>query len=329
MTTGRDARRDAWTQFWQAGALHSLAGSFQGNYSGAIRAFWEEAFAPLTAGDRMLDVGTGNGAIPALVCELHGDALPRVDAIDLATPDPAWLAAAPPVWRQQVRFHAGIPAEDTPFGDASFKLVASQYGLEYSALSRSLSEMARITVAGGRLALVVHHAGSRLAEVARAEVRMIDWLSRPGGLMERAAALYPYMVLAARGERGRLAADPEAGRARTGFNEAMRALEEVASREPFADALLDARAQIAARMDAILHGQLGADQAAAAHMAYGQALDGARLRSLELCEHALDEAAVKQLLAGLEQAGFTTVLAAPLHHQEYLVGWTVQATRAG
>lgn len=328
MTAAGNARRDAWTQFWRAGALHSLAGSFQGNYSGAIRAFWEQTFAPLGANNRVLDIGTGNGALPALLCELRGEVLPRVDAIDLAAPDPAWLASSPPTWRELVRFHCGTPAEDTPFADGCFDLVISQYGLEYSDLARSLPEVARITAPGGSLALVVHHAGSRLAEVARAEVRMIDWLRAPEGLMARAFALYPYMALAARGERERLVADPEAGRARARFNEAMRALEDLARREPFADALFDARAQVAARIDAIMDHRMDGAQAAAAHLAHEQALEGARLRSAELYEHALDEADIDRLLARLEQTGFTGARATPLHHEEYLVGWTVQATRA-
>lgn len=329
MTSPDDARRDAWTRYWEAGALHSLAGSFKGNYSGAIRVFWEQAFAPLGADHRVLDIGTGNGALPALLCELCREAVPRVDAIDLASPNPGWLTSAPAACRERVRFHAGTAAEETGFADASFDLVVSQYGLEYSHLPRSLPEVARITTMGGRLALVVHHANSRLAEVARAEVRMIDWLRAPGGLMDTAAALYPYMALAARGERDRLVADKEAGRTRAGFNDAMRALDDLAGREPFADALFDAREQIAARIDAIMRGRLDAGEAVRAHRDHELALEGARLRSLELCEHALGEAGVESLLAGLEQAGFTETRASPLHHGEYLVGWTIRATRRG
>ena len=327
MSSDRSARRNAWTRYWQAGALHSLAGSFDGNYSGAIRAFWEQAFAPLGAGHRVLDIGTGNGALPALLCELRGDALPRTDAIDLASPDPAWLASAPGPCQERIRFHAGMPAEDTGFADARFDLAVSQYGLEYSDLARSLPEVARITASGGRLALVVHHAGSRLAAVARSEVRMIDWLRAPGGLMEHAAVIHPYMELAARGERERLVSDPEAGRARAGFNAAMQALEELSGREQFPDALFDARGRIMSRIDAIMRGRMDAVQAAKTHQAHDQALQEARLRSLELCGHALDETAVGRLLADLERAGFIDTEAAALHHDEHLVGWTIRATR--
>ena len=328
MTAERNARRDAWSQYWKAGALHSLAGSFQGNYSGAIRAFWEQVFAPLNADARVLDIGTGNGALPALLCEVRGDTLPQVEAIDLAAPDPAWLDSAPPAWRARIRFHAGMAVEDTGFEEARFNLVVSQYGLEYSDLARALPEVARITAPGGRLALVLHHAGSRLAEVARAETRMIDWLRAPGGLMERAAALYPYMELAARGERERLVNDPHAGHVRAGFNEAMQALGDVAGLERFPDALFDAREQIAARIDAIMRGRIDAGQAAGAHQDHGLALEAARLRSLELCEHALDGTAVERLLADLARAGFADADAAALHHQEHLVGWSLRAIRS-
>ena len=321
------ARRRAWNEYWRAGPLHSLAGSFQGNYEGPIRAFWEQAFAGLGANDRVLDIGTGNGALPALLCELRGADVPAIDAIDIAAPDPAWLRQAPAPCRERIRFHGDTPAEDTGFADARFSLVASQYGLEYSDLARALPEVARITRAGGRLALVVHHAGSRLREVAAAEVGMIDWLLGPDGLMAPAAAILPYVALAARGERARLAADPGAGQARGRFNEAMQALEELARASPYPDALHDARAQVGARIDALMRGAAGEAQAADAHAAHVRALQGARLRSLELCRHALDEAAARRLLAALEQAGFTRAEAAPLHHQEHLVGWTIRATR--
>ena len=54
------ARRQAWSSYWAHGALHSLEGSFEGGYGGSIRRFWEGVFEALEAGDRVLDVGTGN-----------------------------------------------------------------------------------------------------------------------------------------------------------------------------------------------------------------------------------------------------------------------------
>lgn len=329
MTGGDDggARRQAWSDYWRAGPLHSLAGSFQDNYEGPIRAFWEAALAGLTANDRVLDIGTGNGALPALACALYGAAMPAVDAIDIAAPDPAWLRDAPAACRKRIRLHGDTAAEATGFDDGAFSMVVSQYGIEYSDLARSLPEAARITRPGGRLALVVHHAGSRLREVAATEVAMIDWLLGADGLMAPAGAVLPYMALAARGERARLMADPAAGAARERFNAAMRALEALAGTSPFPDALLDARARVAARIDALLRGAAAAEEAAADHAAHERALLGARLRSEELCVHALDEGGLERLLEGLRQAGFTGAEAAPLHHGEHLVGWAVRATR--
>ena len=96
MTGGDDggARRQAWSDYWRAGPLHSLAGSFQDNYEGPIRAFWEAALAGLTANDRVLDIGTGNGALPALACALYGATGRR--CIDRSADPPGCAMRRPP-----------------------------------------------------------------------------------------------------------------------------------------------------------------------------------------------------------------------------------------
>ena len=44
----RNERRiESWSRYWASGALHSCAGSFDGNYAGSLRAFWNEVFSSL------------------------------------------------------------------------------------------------------------------------------------------------------------------------------------------------------------------------------------------------------------------------------------------
>lgn len=323
-----ETRRESWTGYWKTGALHSLAGSFEGNYGGEIRGFWEGVFAPLTVTDRILDVGTGNGPLPALLTELKGEALPAVDAVDIASVGPEWHHGLPPALRDRIRFHGGCAVEDLAcFDDGRFNLVASQYGLEYSNLPLALAELARLTSAGGRLALVLHHAGSRLSAIASVEASLIDSLLDADGLLARAAAIHPYVDRVRQGAGTTLATDPDAGRVRTRLNEAMQAIDEFQRQTPFAGIALEARAMVASRIHALMRGSISLEQANLNHESHAAALADSRFRSIELCSHALDAQDMARLCADLGRVGFRDARPALLHHGVHLVGWTLEARR--
>src|SRR5690606_27813515 len=105
------ARHDAWSDYWASGRLHSCATSFQGNYAGAIGGFWRAALSSLPAHSRVLDLATGNGAVPALLWDLHRGAA-QVDAVDLAHVAPAGLA---PEHAASSRLHPVRVIEDLQF----------------------------------------------------------------------------------------------------------------------------------------------------------------------------------------------------------------------
>lgn len=331
MTTPGDLdleqRRQAWSRYWQAGPLHCLADSFSGNYDGGIGGFWREVFGTLHAGQRVLDVGTGNGALPALLGELCPDVQLQVDAIDLAELSPAWHADLPEQTRGRIRFHGGVRAEALPFPDACFDLAVSQYGIEYSDPAASLAELARTLKPGGSCAFVLHHARSRLHAVARDEVHGADHLLARGGLLEHARRLLPYLGMAASGQVDRLRGDPAAGQARADFNEAMQSLQETADALEHPQLLLEARQWVASMNQAILQRQATPGQASAHLATYRQDIDQARLRSAELIAHALDEAGIERFASTLSGAGLAGVEHAPLWHQPHLVGWCLQASK--
>ncbi|WP_167284937.1 class I SAM-dependent methyltransferase [Marilutibacter alkalisoli] len=321
-------RQQVWSSYWKQGALHSLTGSFDGSYGGAIRTFWEGEFAALQEDDRVLDIGTGNGPLPALLCELrHDTGMPRVDAIDLASVAPGWLQSSPPSCRGKIHFHSHVSAEALPFDDGTFSLGISQYGLEYSQLDRSIAELGRVIRPGGRIALIMHHADSRLAAVAREEIRLIGTLLGPDGLMQAAGKLFPYLDLAAQGQHERLAADPMASQARTGFNVAMRSLGALAEQSPYPDVLLEVQEAVARRVDALLQRHLTLDSALHAHTEHVRALQDSAFRSDELCMHALTKAGISNLMQQLQACGFGAIDIAPIHHQSLLVGRTLLARR--
>src|SRR5690606_35470131 len=161
------ARRQAWTSYWASGRLHSCATSFDGNYTGVIGASWRLAFSALPAGKRVLDLATGNGPLPALLWELHGDAV-QVDAVDLAGLAPSWHEAGK---HASIRFHPGVDMESLPFADASFDVVTSQFGFEYADHGRTLAEFGRVAAPGASLRRGMQHRGGRLIQDGREDVQ--------------------------------------------------------------------------------------------------------------------------------------------------------------
>jgi SAM-dependent methyltransferase len=324
--TGQSARGESWSRYWASGQLHSCGGSFAGNYDGAIGEFWSSVFAPLGPESRVLDIATGNAALPQLLVTARAAdpaCLPRIDAVDLAAIQPAWLARLIPPVRERLQVQGGIAAESLPFADHSFDLIVSQYGIEYSALARSAAEVARVRKPGGIVALVLHHQQSLPVRLGRAEVGHIDWLLAAGNVFDRARRLIPYLArLATPAGAASVQRDPEATKVRTRFNESMRALEQRAQAEPAPDLLLEMQAALGQVLAATAE---TGERAARERMQFlVDGLGEARLRQAELVAHALDRQGVEQLAASLQPASGAAVAIGELRIRDELFGWSLR-----
>ncbi len=322
--SGNEQRRDSWSRYWQGGALHSCAGSFEGNYADSIGSFWRGIFEPLKAGDRVLDIATGNGALPRLLLDTRGTAaaLPEIDAIDLAAIAPPWYQACGADVRDRLRFHAGVAAEALPFADASFDLVISQYGLEYSDLSNSVAEVLRVLKPGAAVALIVHHAESLPVRLGRAECREIAWLLQSGGLIPRARRLLPFLARLGTPEgAASVQRDPDAAKARQRYNESMRELQQRAAGAAgdFLAETQQALGQLAAATPAA--GQRAAETQLQALV---EQLEQSLLRQAELVEHALDADAVQKLGQRLAQGDSQRLEITEIHVRDELFGWSLR-----
>lgn len=315
------ARQAAWSRHWASGAAHSCAGSYGATYGGAVAAFWRDVCERTPAPARALDIATGSGAIPRLWRGFRtGDAW---DAVDLAPDAPAWMRGAGP----DLRFHGGAMAEALPFGDAFFDLVTSQYGLEYGDLERAVPELLRVRRPDGRIALVLHHAGSRPVALAAVELGHLDWLAGADGLLPACEGMLRPLAQARTPEgRARLAGDAAAEAARERFNAAQDALAARASAAPDgADVLGEVQDTVAGVLGAVV--QQGEAAGRQALQALVQGLADSRLRLQELRDCALDDTAAQALRDRLAAAGLRTVLA-PLHEGPHLMGWTLLAEPA-
>lgn len=319
-------RAPVWTRYWRLGGLHSLDGSIAGNYDGDIAAFWTRVFSGVPANGHVLDVGTGNGPLPALLCGLAPEPMPTFDAVDLADVAPAWLDAAPAACRAAIRFHPGVAAEALPFADARFDLAVSQYGFEYADLPAAVPELARVVRPQGRFALLVHHAGGRLALVAKEEVDAAQGLLAAGGAFDAAAALLPHAARAAREGPAAVSGDADATQARAGYNTAMRAIGDRIAVSAVPDLLEETREALAGLVTRTLSGTPVAN-ASTALAAQREAVTDGLFRNRELVACALDAAGVERLTALFAASGLDVDAAAPIHHGEHLVGWTLSGVR--
>ena len=152
-------------------------------------------FADITAGERVLDVGTGTGVVAITAARAGG----QVTALDLT---PALLEQAREnariAQRPEIVWKEG-DAEQLPYPDASFDVVVSQFGHMFAPRPDvAVAEMRRMLKPGGRVVFATwppeHFVGRLFAFVARhsppppAGVAPPPQWGNPGTVTERLAA---------------------------------------------------------------------------------------------------------------------------------------------
>lgn len=294
-----------WSRFWDQGYITTLGDTKPRNYDGVVREFWHEKFAELPQRARILDIATGNGAIATIAAEA-GIALDKdffVAATDLADIQVELIGdERTKQARQSIVFYSRTPCEQQPFDDDSFEMVTSQFGFEYSDIDRTLAEIRRVLVPGGRFVALSHHIDSSLADESRGELAIysaaIDELDLLGETRKIFEALGDI---------------PDAPGPVGAGNEAYAAQAEVLNRkvrefqERFGD---DERSQI-------IVGTIGFIARTAKQTTAGErfaALDKAsadfrdhRERLLDMVAAALDPEAIDELAARAREAGFESV----------------------
>jgi len=187
-----------WDQYWSQGNVTSLSTTFRDNYEGAIRLFWEAQFEPLNQGAKILDVGTGNGAVAFIAAEVaqrKGISF-EVTAIDLATIDPEGAVGDRPELARlmdSITFMGQVSIAETPFAEDYFDLIAGQFALEYSPVPAAVREIARIKRANGRLAFMIHHHDSAIMQTTRDELEQARLVFEQCKLFLRAKSLVKVM----------------------------------------------------------------------------------------------------------------------------------------
>ncbi len=322
METAPATREHTWSRYWSTGVMHSCAGSYDATYSGAIGSFWRTAFLALPQDARVLDLACGNGPLAHLLLTLPERSDLRCEAVDLADIAPPWLADLTPEQRERVCFRGRCAVEQLPFPSASFQLVVSQWGLEYSDLDRSVPELLRVLAPAGRVQLLLHHEDALPVRLAAHEIEHMDWLQATHGFLDAATALLAPMAQAGTAEgRARLAADTDATAVRERFNDLQAELQARIDLGQCPDVLAEVRHRVSQVIGLTV--QQGEAAGRSAITALSQDLADARLRLKELRDHAMDEskaAALAKRLTGSADYGLT-----PLVDRGQILGWSLTA----
>ena len=325
MTVEPLSRATAWTRYWQTGAAHSCAGSYSPAYEGAIADFWRTGFSVLSAGSRILDLGTGNGPLPKIMVAIASRSDLQCDAIDLAQVAPAWFAELSSHDSARVRFHSGCSMEALPFEAGTFDLVVSQWGLEYSNLDVSTPEVLRVLAPGGRIQLLLHHVDALPVALAAHEVVHLQWLLNESPYLESVEHMLEPMALAATPEgRSRLMHNAQANQAKEAFNAQQDAISSRIEQGACTDVLVDVR-QFVGNLFGIAQNQ-GAVAARAALQGLKLELQDSQLRLRELRDHAKDPGAAEALAIQLAHGGSYQLEV--LRDQDTIMGWALTVAPA-
>ncbi|MCK7596058.1 class I SAM-dependent methyltransferase [Microbulbifer sp. CAU 1566] len=154
-----------WDEFWEQGFITTFGAPLEHNYTGKLKALWEQLFSNLCSGNNLLDLGTGNGALPCIAYSVLNKRNKSVNihAIDSAKIPPN-ITASPEIQeaRKNIQFSGESPCESLRFPDNKFDLITSQFGIEYSNWAQSLPEVFRVLKPGCGSHFVCHSLSSAL-----------------------------------------------------------------------------------------------------------------------------------------------------------------------
>ncbi len=304
---------NAWDRLWRAGVLHSCSTAIDGNYDGRIAAFWQARFEQLDAGQRIVDIGTGNGAVALLAkrhaaqrgidFDIHG-----VDAADIDPP--RWVSAGTSF--ESIAFHPLTRMDSLPFIAGSVALVTSQYAFEYSRpRDATLHELLRVIGPTGRAALLLHSTDSVISLTARQQLEACDLLFDETRILDLAHAWVSGLASSTAPDNA----------IQQGFQRASAQLVEGASALPHAAILRKTFHYLHATLEQAQRIPL---QALRYLESAREDLDAERIRLQNLSDAIMAPAELEELHAQCAAAGYASSVLAPLDQEVgSRMGWTL------
>lgn len=317
-----------WSAFWSAGAINSCAGSFDGNYGGAIALWWREIIKQMSPINNMLDLCTGNGAVPHLVQSQIDDdeKLPQILGVDRASIAPAWLSTLSAQRAEKIKLMGCVNADRLPVGDGAIDFITSQFGFEYCDPDKTLQELARISHENSLLLFVMHHEESIISRVSSEEMSHCHFLLQAGGLVESAKQFFPLMAQIKNAEdMPRIFSNPVARKVHSEYVTALEMTSARASQASVPDILHETLGHVATIGRSVQ--SAGIEKAMGMLEKLERSLNESVVRFVDQVNRAYSKSDIEQLLKKMEHFNFfgsVTEISEPGHG---VLAWGLRAER--
>ena len=311
-----------WNTYWR-GVDDTQASTPGGLSHPVFPGFWSVALGEFVAANpdgRVLDIGTGNGAVIEYLSQASGVNLENASCVDVST-------SAIDIVRKRFPAVTGVVADGRtiPLDSGQYDLVTSQFGIEYAGAA-AIDEAIRLLAPGGSLLFLLHilpgylHRECTVAAEALQRVAQSD-------LVPLALEFFTAGFAAVQG--GDRAPYESAARS---LNPAIKELEAI---------MTEHGEHVAGDMLIYLHTTLQNMHSRIQHYkpdevltwleAIGKELDEHEQRMLSEREAAMDEEAFKALCSNIESKGLEINKAMPLQikGEQLPVAWILQATLSG
>lgn len=176
MPSSETAEIAGWENYWK----ESLTGSCIPEHRGlaqVLESLWNAFALNLPKKGRLLDIGTGAGAVLRLIGKERPDL--KLTGVDYASRLPA------PAGRYKLK--PGVRMEQLPFESAAFDGVSSQFAFEYGDMDKTAGELFRVLKPQGLVQLVVHCSDGPVLAQNRSRRDALHWAVVESGLFEQAA----------------------------------------------------------------------------------------------------------------------------------------------
>jgi len=169
------ATNNPWDRYWNSANRQSCFFSSETSDEQQLIDLWQGFSTQLKDKTKILDLACGTGYLSSLLNQQNS-------SFEIIGVDKGIL----PEGEKNAGFKlkGEVELERLPFAKSHFDAATSLFGLEYSNLSKSLVELARVLRSESPFCFVMHHSDSELIGVSRAKYNEMLSLRRRGGFLD-------------------------------------------------------------------------------------------------------------------------------------------------